>query len=393
MFLKASDYYNESKGGKKILKAKNEFLDIDPELLNEVDIYTVQPWVEFVDTINDKIVRIRIVNNGKSPEEMIKHYQIEHNLPVNEVAYSRVRLEIDELGRHRIYFGYVAIDDPKNLPTTLFQNDLIIVDNRKDKNKLPDKIDTHKFSNEDFARITKELSYVCMDTLPLTQITINGELKTCFGLALRADKIGVVYGNKWWLLGGRVKPKGDIKSAGLPIIKRETKLTPNLEQLKYITTNLARYYNPETEEKPSKKTLNVTYSLNLTLQEAAAIELDKNEYGEPEISWIPVDDLLPFLAIGNDYQFDDTISDSYKGYLKFSDKVGKWPIIKKFNNILLNKFDRGHSGVLHTWRLPKYNLNGKKLGDMNISPFDDEYKPLFVVLGQFLLHQNNTSYK
>lgn len=381
MPLESPPFYRETKI-KPDIEEYSEVVRIEAELIKKADFFTVQPWVELYDVINDKIVRIRVINNGKSPEEMIKHFQNGQNKPTDNVKYTGVRLEIDEEGKHRIYFNYLTLAGGENLPTKLLQTDLQIVDNRIDKNKLPGK---YTFSNEEFNDITTELSYVCMDTLPMTDIVIDGKKQTCIGLTRRANKPGVVYGDRFWLWGGKNSPKGDIVSGGLPTFMRETKLAPEKDRFNYVSTNLARYNNSDTPEKPFKTTINVTYSLKLSPEEAAAIKLDLKEYAEPMISWIPIDEIATFVALAYDYQFNPYLSDSSKRYKRFMDTVGKFPIIQNINHLLLKRFNPGKTQVAHTWRLPRYDLQGKKLGDMDINPFDEDYKALFVVLDQFLM--------
>jgi hypothetical protein len=87
------------------------------------------------------------------------------------------------------------------------------------------------------------MSYVCMDTLPITDIIIDGKSQPCIGLTKRANKPGVVYGGRYWLWGGRVKPAGDIVAGGSATFKSETSLMPNQDRFDYISTYLARYRN------------------------------------------------------------------------------------------------------------------------------------------------------
>jgi hypothetical protein len=140
----------------------------------------------------------------------------------------------------------------------------------------------------------------------------------------------------------------------------------------------------DTPEKPFKTTVNVTYGLKLEPQEASSIKLDLDEYREPNISWVPIRDMETFLAIADGYHFNPFFDRSTKKYLKFQDKVGKLPIIQRLNEGILKYVNKGKSEVATTWRLPRYDLSGTKLEHLDINPFDDEYMPLYLVLGQFL---------
>jgi hypothetical protein len=71
MYLEAPNIYNE--GGKIENIVVPDEVDISSELLYKIDKHTVQPWVELVDNIDGKIVRIRIINDGRSPKEMIQN--------------------------------------------------------------------------------------------------------------------------------------------------------------------------------------------------------------------------------------------------------------------------------------------------------------------------------